>query len=133
MSEEMFKLSDELKVFKDTKRNQEEALKKTNATILEVETALIDEMVSAEISSFKRNGQGFSLVIQSYPQAEPEQKDLLYKELKERGYEHLFTINHQTLTSTLKEMITENDEQLPGWLEGLVKTFEKASIRIFKG
>jgi len=133
MSEEMFKLSDELKVFKDTKRTQEEALKKTNAAILEVETALIDEMVSAEISSFKRNGQGFSLVIQSYPQAEPEQKDLLYKELKERGYEHLFTINHQTLTSTLKEMITENDEQLPGWLEGLVKTFEKASIRIFKG
>lgn len=133
MEQRIFELSDELKALKDMKKAQDEELKKTNVAITEVEKALIDEMVNAEISSFKRNGQGFSLVIQNYPQAEPEQKDKLYKELKARGYEHLFTINHQTLTSTLKEMITENEDAMPDWLEGLVKTFEKTSIRIYKG
>ena len=129
----MFGLSDELKSLKDTKRVQEEELKKTNAEIAEVETALITQMVNEEISSFKRNGQGFSLVIQKYPQAEPDQKNALYEELKVRGYEHLFTINHQTLTSTLKEMIANNDDEMPNWLDGLVKNFEKPSIRIYKG
>ena len=133
MEQRIFELSDELKVLKDTKRTQEENLKKTNAEIAEVETALIEEMVDAEISSFKRNGQGFSLVIQNYPQAEPDQRDALYQELKDRGNEHLFTINHQTLTAELKRLISENDDIIPKWLEGLIKTFEKTSIRIYKG
>jgi hypothetical protein len=133
MEQKIFELSDELKALRDIKKTQEEELKKTSAKITEVETALIDEMVTEEISSFKRNGQGFSLVVQNFPQAEPEQKDVLYKEFKERGYEHLFTINHQTLTSTLKEMIAENGEVIPDWLDGLVKIFEKSSIRIYKG
>lgn len=133
MEQKIFELSDDLKALRDIKKAQDEEMKKTNTQIAEVETALIDEMVVEEISSFKRNGQGFSLVVQNYPQAEPEQKDVLYKELKDRGYEHLFTINHQTLTSTLKEMITENDDAIPEWLDGLIKIFEKSSIRIYKG
>jgi hypothetical protein len=133
MEQKMFELSDELKALRDAKKAQEEETKKINARIFEVETALIDEMVAEEISSFKRNGQGFCLVVQNFPQAEPEQKEVLYKAFKERGYEHLFTINHQTLTSTLKEMITENDDAIPAWLDGLIRTFEKSSIRISKG
>lgn len=133
MEQRIFELSDELRELRDEKRAQEGALKRTNAAIAEIETALIDEMVNADISSFKRNGRGFSLVIQNFPQAEPEQKDRLYAEFKQRGYEHLFTINHQTLTSTLKELIAENNEQMPDWLDGLVKNFEKASVRIYKG
>lgn len=132
MEQKIFELSDELKELRDIKKAQEEDLKKTSAQIAEIETALIDEMVVEEISSFKRNGQGFSLVVQNFPQAQPEQKDVLYKELKERGYEHLFSINHQTLTSTLKEMINENGDEIPKWLDGLIKIFEKSSIRIYK-
>ena len=132
MSEQIFKLSDELKELRDTKKYAEQELKEINAQITEVETALIEQMVNAELSAFKRNGKSFSLVIQNYPQAEPDQKDRLYEEFKERGYEHLFTINHQTLTSTLKEMITANSDELPDWLEGLIKFYEKTSIRISK-
>ncbi len=129
----MFGLSDQLKALKAEKDERTAALKQTNAEIAEVENELITAMINAEISSFKRNGQGFSLVIQSYPQAEPEQKDALYEKLKMRGYEHLFTINSQTLTSTLKEMVVANDGEMPDWLDGLVKNFEKSSIRMFKG
>lgn len=133
MNEQIFKLSDELKELRDTKKYAEQELKEINAQIMEVETALIEQMVNLELSAFKRNGQSFSLVIQNYPQAEPEQKDRLYEEFKERGFEHLFTINHQTLTSTLKELITANGDEIPDWLDGLIKFYEKTSIRISKG
>jgi len=132
MSEKIFELSDEFKALKDTKKMQEEELKKTNAEIAEVEISLIDLMVNEELSAFKRNGQGFSLVIQNYPQAEPEKKDVLYKELKARGYEDLFTINSKTLTKELKDMIENNDDEIPDWLVGLVRPFEKTSIRMYK-
>lgn len=133
MNEQIFKLSDELKELRDTKKYAEQELKEINAQITEVETALIEQMVNLELSAFKRNGQSFSLVIQNYPQAEPEHKDRLYEEFKERGFEHLFTINHQTLTSTLKELITANGDEIPDWLDGLIKFYEKTSIRISKG
>ena len=133
MSEKIFELSDEFKALKDTKKMQEEELKKTNAEIAEDEIALIDLMVNEELSTFKRNGQGFSLVMQNYPQAEPEKKDVLYKELKARGYEDLFTINSKTLTKELKDMIENNDDEIPNWLVGLVRPFEKTSIRMYKG
>ena len=132
MSEKIFELSDEFKALKDTKKMQEEELKKTNAEIAEVEISLIDLMVNEELSAFKRNGQGFSLVMQNYPQAEPEKKDVLYKELKARGYEDLFTINSKTLTKELKDMIENNDDEIPDWLVGLVRPFEKTSIRMYK-
>ena len=132
MSQKIFELSDEFKALKDTKKMQEEELKKTNAEIAEVEIALIDLMVNEELSAFKRNGQGFSLVIQNYPQAEPEKKDVLYKALKARGYEDLFTINSKTLTRELKDMIENNNDEIPNWLVGLVKPFEKTSIRMYK-
>lgn len=133
MEQQIFILSDQLKDLRDQKKDLEQFLKDLNGRITEVETELIEKMVESEISSFKRNGQGFSLVMVSFPQAETDKKDELYAELKKRGFEHLFTINHQTLTSTLKEMISQNEDTIPDWLEGLVKTYEKASIRIYKG
>ena len=58
--------------------------------------------------------------------------ELLYPLMKEKGYEHLFTINANTLQATVKEMISENEGKLPEWLDGLINTYEKQTIRVKK-
>jgi len=45
----------------------------------------------------------------------------------------LFTINSQTLSGTVKDLKANNDDQIPEWLDGLVKITEKPSIRLSKG
>ena len=52
--------------------------------------------------------------------------------MKANGFEDLFSINSQTLSATVKELIAGNDGVLPEWLEGLVKIAEKNSIRVAK-
>ncbi len=132
MEAQMFELSDILKALRERKKALELEIKTVNGEISEVEMQLIELMVENEVPSFKRGDSGFSLVIQSYPQAEPDKKDALYAVLKAQGFEHLFTINHQTLTSTLKELKEQNEDTLPEWLTGLVKDYERSSIRIYK-
>ena len=52
--------------------------------------------------------------------------------MKQHGFEHLFTINSQTLSATVKELKTNNDDTLPEWLEGLISIYEQPSIRVSK-
>ena len=52
--------------------------------------------------------------------------------MKEKGFEHLFTINTNTLSATVKELIAENEGKLPEWLDGLINQTEKQAIRIKK-
>lgn len=85
-----------------------------------------------ELTSFKRDGTTFSLVTQEYPAPEPDRKPELWEAMKQNGFEDLFTINSQTLTATVKELIAENNGELPEWLCGLIKVAEKNSIRMTK-
>lgn len=103
-----------------------------NGEIENITTEMIGLMTTDELSSFNRNGVTFSLVTQEYPAPEPERKPELWAAMKEQGFEHLFTINAQTLQATVKELIAENDGVLPTWLDGLVKIAEKNSIRLTK-
>ena len=128
----MLELADKLKEFRDQKSEIEFDLKQVNEAIEGVELELIDKMTTEECQSFKRNGVTFSLVIKEYPSAIPERKSELYDTMKEQGFEHLFTINAQTLQATIKELKANNDEVLPEWLDGLVQIAEKASIRVLK-
>ena len=52
--------------------------------------------------------------------------------MKANGFEDLFTINSQTLSATVKELISENGGVLPTWLEGLIKVAEKNTLRVAK-
>ena len=89
-------------------------------------------MTNEELTSFKRDGTTFSLVTQEYPAPEPDRKPELWEAMKQNGFEDLFTINSQTLTATVKELIAENNGELPEWLGGLIKVAEKNSIRMTK-
>lgn len=132
MNNKLLQLSDELRELRSKKSELEYEAKKVNGEIENVTTEMIDLMTTDELTSFNRNGTTFSLVTQEYPAPEPERKPELWEAMKEQGYEHLFSINSQTLQATVKELISENDGVLPEWLDGLVKVAEKNSIRLTK-
>lgn len=131
-SKEIFELADKLKELRKRKSETDSQIKSINAEIEDVESKMISVMTDEELQSFKRAGSMFSLTVSEYPSAVPERRDALYEVLKQKGYEHLFTINSRTLSSNVKEMIEENEGDLPDWLEGLIKIYEKSSITVRK-
>ena len=132
MNTELLDLSDRLKELRAEKADLDCEVKRVNAEIDGITTQMIDLMTTEDLTSFNRNGTTFSLVTQQYPAPEPERKAELWAVMKEQGYEDLFTINSQTLSGTVKELIANNDGVLPEWLDGLIKVAEKNSIRMAK-
>jgi len=132
MDDKMLMLSDSLLDARKAKEHAEEALKQVNAVVDELEGQLIEMMLDSELTNFKRNGVQFSLVNKTHITAEAERKDELWAEMKKNGYEHLFSINANTLSGEVKRLMEDNNGEMPKWLEGLVKQFDKPSIRIKK-
>ena len=128
----MLLLADRFKELRDKKAALQDELKALQADLDQVEAALVEAMTTEECSGFKRNGFGFSLVVKEYPGAIPELKAELYDAMKKHGFEHLFTINPMTLSGTVKELKSNNDDVLPDWLEGLVRIYEQPSITVRK-
>ena len=132
MNTKLLELSDRLKELRTQKSDLEREVKGINEEIDGVTTEMIDLMTTEELTSFNRNGTTFSLVTQEYPAPEPERKGELWEVMKKNGFEDLFTINSQTLSATVKELIAANEGVLPEWLDGLIKIGEKNSIRVAK-
>ena len=132
MNTKLLELSDRLKELRTQKSDLEREVKGINEEIDGVTTEMIDLMTTEELTSFNRNGTTFSLVTQEYPAPEPERKGELWEVMKKNGFEDLFTINSQTLSATVKELIAANGGVLPEWLDGLIKIAEKNSIRVVK-
>lgn len=132
LNNQLLELSDRLKELRERKSVLDAEVKGINEEIDGVTTEMIGIMTTEEVTSFKRDGTTFSLVTQEYPSAEPDRKPELWEAMKANGFEDLFTINSQTLTATVKELIASNDGVLPEWLDGLIKIAEKNSIRVAK-
>lgn len=128
-----FQLAEFLKELRDKKQELEAQVKGINAEIESVSAELIQDLIENESTGFNHKGFNYSLVIKEYPAAEPERKDELYRVMKERGFEDLFTINSNTLSATVRDLKENNDGELPEWLEGLIKIAEKPSIQIRRG
>ena len=90
-------------------------------------------MTDREVDSFKRNGVNFIIATKDFRSANPETRDELYLQLRNRGMDYLFTVNAQTLSAKVKEMIEENEGTMPEWLNGLINTYEKQTLSIRKG
>lgn len=118
---------------RDNKADLDSQKKALNAEIESVESELIADMIDNEDASFNHKGITCSLVQREFVSPEQERKSDLWTVMKENGFEDLFTINSQTLSGTIKDLKVNNDDQLPDWLEGLVKITEKPSIRLSKG
>ena len=128
----LFELADRLKALKDKKKEIETSLKGVNDMIFEVESALAELMTLSETQNFTRSGTMFSLITSTKASAKAGRKDELYALLKDAGYGDLVveTVNPSSLSAFVKEQISENNDSLPQWLEGLVSVFEKTSVSI---
>ena len=130
----LFDLADRLKDLKKQKKQKESELKNVNDMIFEVESALAELMTLSETQNFTRSGTMFSLTTSTKASTKAGRKDELYALLKDAGYGDLVveTVNPSSLSALVKEQISENDDVLPQWLEGLVNVFEKTSVSIRK-
>lgn len=107
-----------------------EKLKKLREEMDGIEAELIENMVANNDGSFKHNGITCSLTLTERISPEPARKDDLWTAMKRRKFGRLFTINAQTLSATVKELKTNNQDQLPKWLNGLVKIYEEPGLQI---
>ena len=128
----MMELADKVLDLRSKKTELEKQLKELNGELDDTEFELISIMTDKEVDSFKRNGVNFIVATKEFRSANPESKDTLYSELRNRGMDYLFTVNAQTLSAKVKELTEENEGIMPEWLNGLINTFEKQYISVRK-
>lgn len=133
MDNELFLFADKLRALRDEKDTTKSILSDIEKEIGDVEWKLSEAMATAECSNFTRGDKQFILVTTSRWSAADGRKEDLYEALKEQGFEHLFSVNTNTLASFVKEQVEEtaNDNgetHVPDWLNGLVKNYDKTGI-----
>lgn len=130
----MYDLAEQLKSLRDDKKEAEQRVKDINAALDDVEYRLATVMTDTETQNFTRAGTMFSLTHKTRASAAADRKDELYAALKAEGYGDLVyeTVNANSLSAFVNEQITENDEALPEWLEGLVNIFEQTRVSVRK-
>ena len=134
ISNEMFALAERLKELRDKKSALEKQTKENNAALDEVEKQLAKMMVDTETQNFTRNGTMFSLTNKTRASAVADCKDKLYRALKRKGYGNLVyeTVNANSLSAFVNEQMSENNEELPKWLNGLVNVYPQTKISVRK-
>jgi len=134
---EIFALADRFKALREERDDLKEKLTAANKALDEAEAQLTDVMAGAECPNFTRGGKQFIMTTTTRWSAEKERKDELYATLRENGYDHLFTVNHQTLGSFIREQVEETaddnaEAHVPAWLDGLVKSYDDIGITMKK-
>ena len=130
---DLFILADKLRGLREEKDVQAAVLKEIGDEIKAAEYKLSEAMAEAECPNFTRGDKQFILTATTRWSPETERKEELYAALKEHGYDHLFTVNAQTLTSFVREQVEETaddngETHVPDWLSGLVKSYEDIGI-----
>lgn len=129
---QMFTLAEQLKALRGTKKDTEAQLKEINATIDATEQQLAEMMIGSETQNFTRNGTMFCLTTTVRASAVAGRKDELFDALKAQGFGTLVTetVNANSLAAFVREQMTENGDELPGWMDGLVNPFEKTGVSV---
>ena len=132
--EPMLQLAEQLKALRDKKTELEASVKLINSEIEEVDFKLASMMAESETANFTHAGTMFSLTTKVRASAVTDHKDELFEALRREGYGDLVyeTVNANSLSAFVKEQIAENEDVLPGWLDGLVSVFEKTSVGVRK-
>ena len=131
--DDLFILADKLRELREEKETQTAILKDINAEIDAAEYKLSEAMAVAECLNFTRGDKQFILTTTTRWSAETERKEELYAVLKKNGYDHLFTVNAQTLGSFVREQVDETaddngETHVPDWLTGLVKSYDDVGV-----
>jgi len=130
----IFELADRLRELRATKEYAEQELKEINAEIDEADFKLSELMAESETQNFTRSGVMFCLTTKTRASATSGRKDELFEALRKEGYGDLVyeTINANSLSAFVKEQITEHEDEIPDWLNGLVSVFEKTTVGVRK-
>lgn len=134
MEFEIYDLAEKLKVLREEKKNTEQRVKDINSEIDKTEYALVQMMAETETQNFTRAGTMFSLTTKTRASAMAGRKDELFSALKENGFGELVyeTINANSLSAFVKEQISENQDTVPDWLNGLVNVYEQTTVSVRK-
>lgn len=126
----MFELAERLKTLKEEKKQKELELRNISDMLSEIEAALAEFMTLNETPNFTHGDTSFSLRTSLKASAVSGKKDELYALLKNSGYGDLVveTVNPSSLSAFVKEQISENENELPEWLDGLINIFEKNTV-----
>lgn len=130
----MYELAEQLKQLREEKKDAEQRVKDINVEIDKTEYALVQLMAETETQNFTRAGTMFSLTTKIRASAMAGRKDELYSALKENGFGDLVyeTVNANSLSAFIKEQISENQDTVPEWLNGLVNVYEQTSVSVRK-
>lgn len=130
----MFELAERLKTLKNEKKQKELELRNISDMLTEIEAALAEFMTLNETPNFTHRDTNFSLRTSLKASAVAGKKEELYDLLKSSGYGDLVveTVNPSSLSAFVKEQISENENELPEWLDGLINIFEKNTVSIRK-
>ena len=134
MEKQILALAERLKTLRDTKADVEAEVKFLNGELDKTTAELTDLMTEHELPSFTHSGFSYSLSTRTFASPFAGEKETLYAALRENGYGCLITetVNSNTLSSTVSELIEQNGDKLPAWLTGKVSIYDKVSVRIAK-
>ena len=132
--EQFFELADKLKALRDKKDALEAELKQVNMDIDNADWHLSTLMAETETQNFTRAGTMFCLTTKTRASAREGMKDELFTALRTEGFGDLVyeTVNANSLSAFVKEQMSENNDTLPDWLDGLVNVFEKTTVGVRK-
>lgn len=133
-TQNMYELAERLKQLREKKKAAEQQLKDVHAEIEKTEYQLSMQMAETETQNFTRAGTMFSLTTKIRASAVAGRKDELYAALKENGYGDLVyeTVNANSLSAFVKEQISENQDHVSDWLNGLVHVYEQTAVSVRK-
>lgn len=133
-TQNMYELAERLKQLREKKKAAEQQLKDVHAEIAQTEYQLSMQMAETETQNFTRAGTMFTLTTKIRASAVAGRKEELYVALKENGYNDLVyeTVNANSLSAFVKEQISENQDTIPDWLNGLVHVYEQTAVSVRK-
>lgn len=124
---DIFTLIDEYKVLVDKKDELKEATTDNNKALEEKKKELSQAMIDAESPKISRGGFLYSLQDKTkYNKIGGCDEDAFFETLKEHGLSDIIkrTVNAQTLSSAMAELVEENDGELPEDLEEFINPYQ---------
>ena len=131
---EMFKLAERLKELREKEAQLKSELSEIKNQLNDTTNRLSEQMINQEIQNFSRNGLQFYLSTRTHVNDVAARREELFNKLKEQGYGDIVkeTVHPQTLKAFVRELKEENDDELPDWLDGLVRIYEEDEVRMKK-
>ena len=127
-------LASQLRTLKEKEARLKDELSNTRIQIKNIKKDLVNQMINYEVQNFKHNGNIFYLTTNIYVSDVASRREELYSTLRDNGYGSLIkeTVHPQTLKAFVKELMAENGDEVPEWLNGLVTVYEEQEARMKK-